>query len=261
MKEHEHTFAIIAYRESPYLDECVASIKKQTVASHIFIATPTPSSFLDKISERHDIPIVLNTLDEGIAANWSFAYNSCKTRYVTLAHQDDIYLPEYTEKCLSAAGEYPHNLIVFTDYFELLDGKRRGLSLKQVIKNGILYPFYLFRNGLERSLFRRVMLSFGNPILCSSVMFNKERIGVFEFSREFSYNLDWDAWLRLSQVEGSFIYIKERLVLYRIHKDSELAKGTINRSRVVEDEALFKRLWPNLLAKAISKIYVSLSYR
>jgi len=32
-KPQDHTFAICAYKESPYLRECIESLKKQTVAT------------------------------------------------------------------------------------------------------------------------------------------------------------------------------------------------------------------------------------
>ena len=48
-KEHvntNHTFAICAYKESPYLEECITSLMEQTVKSEIFIATSTPNKLL-----------------------------------------------------------------------------------------------------------------------------------------------------------------------------------------------------------------------
>lgn len=40
----DHTFAVCAYRESPYLDECVESLLAQTVRTNVIVATSTHSS-------------------------------------------------------------------------------------------------------------------------------------------------------------------------------------------------------------------------
>ena len=38
-----HTFAVCAYGESPYLEECVQSLLAQKVRTRILIATSTPN--------------------------------------------------------------------------------------------------------------------------------------------------------------------------------------------------------------------------
>ena len=34
-----HTYVVLAYKESPYLEECVKSVLNQKYASHVIIAT------------------------------------------------------------------------------------------------------------------------------------------------------------------------------------------------------------------------------
>jgi len=260
MRKSKHSFAILAYKESPYLEECIISLKKQTVASDIFMATSTPSSFLDNLAEKYGIPVMINRSGNGIASDWSFAYNHASTPYVTLAHQDDIYLPEYTEQCLLAADQYGDGLLLFTDYSELMDSTMRSVSLNLTVKRAILFLSYLNRQNIGAVPKKKRMLAFGNPICCPSVMFHREKIGHFQFSPDFSYNLDWEAWLRLSQRQGDFIYVKKRLMIHRIHGGSALVKGTLSESRRGEDEALFRRFWPAPFARILSGIYSFLSY-
>lgn len=254
--KYEHTFAIVAYKESPYLEECISSLKKQTVTSDVFISTSTPSRFLDQISEKANIPLIVNKSNNGgIAQDWSFAYNNCKTRYVTLTHQDDLYLPEYTERCLAAAQkERGRNLLIFTDYRELSGGRNMGLNPNMFVKKVLLSAF-LFKESISSSFAKRSILSFGDPIACPSVMFNKERIGYFEFLNIFCCNMDWDAWIRLSKKDGSFVYVKKRLMVHRIHNDAQTSVQIRNRIRRKEDRMIFERLWPNPVAKILSGIY------
>ena len=55
-----HTFAICAYKESPYLEECIQSLMNQTVKSDILIATATPSKYMSIMGnmELHRIGIL-----------------------------------------------------------------------------------------------------------------------------------------------------------------------------------------------------------
>ena len=43
-----HTFAILAYKESPYSEECIKSIMKQNKNSEILIMTQTPNDYILK---------------------------------------------------------------------------------------------------------------------------------------------------------------------------------------------------------------------
>ncbi|MBN1384721.1 MAG: glycosyltransferase family 2 protein [Elusimicrobia bacterium] len=256
MKENNrHTFIIVAYKKSPYLEECILSLQKQTIKSKIIISTSTPSPFLSKLAEKYHIPLIINNCADGIGSDWSFAYSNCTTKYLTLAHQDDLYLPKYTESCLCAADRQDSdNLITFTDYSELIKGRSVNSGLIFFIKKIILSVF-LLKKSIKSLFGKKTILSFGNPISCPSVMYNKEHIGSFEFSKNFLCSLDWDTWLRLSSMDGSFIYVRKKLMVHRIHKDSEAFLQTKNKIRKAEDELIFKRLWPASIAKLFASMY------
>ena len=65
-----HTFVICAYKESPFLEECIQSLLCQTIKSHILISTSTPNSYLDAVSKKYQIPIYVNDIAGGIAEDW-----------------------------------------------------------------------------------------------------------------------------------------------------------------------------------------------
>ena len=50
---YEHTFVICAYKESPYLEECVKSLIRQTIKSNIIIVTSTPNSYIEDIAGKY----------------------------------------------------------------------------------------------------------------------------------------------------------------------------------------------------------------
>ena len=62
----EHTFAVCAYKESPYLEECIKSLKNQTIKSNILIATSTPNDYIKGIADKYAIPYYINEGEGGI---------------------------------------------------------------------------------------------------------------------------------------------------------------------------------------------------
>ena len=100
MKNNKHTFAVCAYKESPYLEECVQSVQNQTVQSKVIITTSTPNEYIKQISEKYNVPLYINEGEKGITQDWNFAYKMAETELVTIAHQDDVYLPNYVEEIL-----------------------------------------------------------------------------------------------------------------------------------------------------------------
>lgn len=253
MKLPQHTFAILVYKDSPYLEECIHSLLAQTIQSTLLLSTSTPSIFITSLAQKYAIPMVVNSNRNGISIDWSFAYEAARTPYVTLAHQDDYYFPEYTEQCLKAAQPYHDNLIIFTDYSEIV-GSQRRYSLLIIIKHLLLWPF-IFRTTLQSPYMKMWCLLFGNPIPCPSVMYHKETIGAFEFSQDWQFNLDWDAWVRLAQRQGAFVYIKKPLITHRLHENSETSRLIRNQQRAKEELLMLQRLWGTPLGTILAKVY------
>ncbi|RJP80143.1 MAG: glycosyltransferase family 2 protein [Desulfobacteraceae bacterium] len=256
----KHSFVILAYQQSPYIEECIDSLKNQTVKSEIIIITSTPSQFLRNLAKKHDVPLFLNNGTSGIAADWTFAYNCTKTDYVTLAHQDDIYMPGYSEACLKSAVSHKNSLIVFTDYIELVNRKTRDNNLLLNVKRLILLIFYTFRENLSSYTFKKMLFLLGNPICCPTILYNRKNIGNFVFDNSFSMNLDWAASLKLVGMKGDFVYVKKKLLIRRIHGESESTNALKNNIRQEEDQRLFEQFWPKPVVKIILKLY-SLAYR
>jgi len=251
----DHTYIILAYKESLYLEECIQSLLGQTISSKILLSTSTPSDFLENISAKYNIPLMINSEQRGIAADWSFAYNKSGTKYVTLSHQDDIYCPQYTELVLASAARTSRNLIIFTDYCEMINGSLRPFNPLPIVKRLMILFFFSYKSSISSSRWIKLMLSFGNPVCCPSITYNRHNIGPFEFNSSFTMNLDWEAGLRLAQKKGDFIYVNKKLIIRRIHKESESANALDNNAREYEDRILFSMLWPKSVSKLLLKTY------
>lgn len=79
------------------MEECIKSLKNQSIESEIFIITSTPNSYIDRTAEKYGIPVYVNTGEAGIVQDWNFAYKKAQTEFVTITHQDDVYFEKYAE--------------------------------------------------------------------------------------------------------------------------------------------------------------------
>lgn len=254
-----HCFVIPTVKKSPYLENCLNSLKNQKIKSNIIITTAKPFIGIKKIAKKYNIKIIIFKKHKNIANDWNRAINSTKSNYVTIAHQDDIYNKDYLYEILNSLKKIKKNKpsIIFTDYYELKN-KKKTASLKLIIKKIILSIFYYKRNLIYKKNTKKTFVSFGSPIPCPTVTFNKEY--KIKFDERFWINIDWNLWIKLSQKRGPFLYIKKELVGHRIHNKSETSKAIKDGKREKEDWELFKKLWPKPLAFILSKLY-KFSYR
>ena len=55
-----HSFVVLAYKESPYLESCIRSVLHQSEESRVVIATSTPNSYIQKYADKYGLEIVIN---------------------------------------------------------------------------------------------------------------------------------------------------------------------------------------------------------
>ena len=84
-----HTFAICAYGDSPYLENCIRSLVRQPGEPEIILCTSTPSAFIEELAWRYGIPVHVRIGESNIQDDWNFAYDTARGDLVTLAHQDE----------------------------------------------------------------------------------------------------------------------------------------------------------------------------
>ena len=86
----DHTFAVCAYGESPYLEECILSLKEQTLSTNILLATSTPNELIQSLCEKYDIQMYVNPGPGGIDGDWNFAVSVCTTPLVKTLDQTSL---------------------------------------------------------------------------------------------------------------------------------------------------------------------------
>jgi hypothetical protein len=250
----DHAFVVLAYKASPFLIGCLESLMTQSVPSQVLIATSTPCDHIRQAAARFQIPIRVNPKHEGIAADWNFALSQSDQRYVTLAHQDDVYYPKFAERTLSLFAEASAGAVAFTGYTEIDDGGEPKTSKISHVKHA-LEAVILGSQTLVYGLRLRAFLALGNPLPCSSATFDRAKLPDFAFSDAFSSNMDWDAWVRLGEAGTLFLHTGERLIGRRHNTLTETHRLIAAGQRGIEDLLMFRRLWPASLATAIASLY------
>lgn len=250
-----HTFVVLAYKESQYLEECVKSVLNQKYKSKVVIATATPNEFINNIAKKYGLNIIVNNNHRSIGGDFDFAINCGKTPLVTIAHQDDIYDYEYSYQMVNAYKNNRESLIIFPHYYEIKENNKIYKNKNLNIKRLLLMPLRISKLG-KYKINKRLVLRFGNAICCPAVTFNKDKIDTPLFEYDFKCDVDWHAWESLSIKKGSFIYINQPLMGHRVHNESTTTELINDRTRTNEDLIMFKRFWPEWFAKIINRFYV-----
>ena len=248
-----HTFVILAYKESPYLEDCIKSVINQSYSSQIVIATTTKNTHIINLAKKYDLEVIEGK-HTNIGGDFDFAIHCSKTQLVTVAHQDDIYEKTYTENIIKAYQKYPNSSIIFTDYFEIRGKKKVYKNINLNIKH-ILLTTARIKKSLKGIWSKRLILKFGNPICCPAVTFVIKNCPQDIFASHFKCNVDWHAWEKLSKEIGAFTFIPKLLMGHRISQDSTTTDIIKQGLRTKEDYEMFKRFWPAFIAKPLTKLY------
>jgi glycosyltransferase involved in cell wall biosynthesis len=251
----DHVFVICAYGENHYLRECIESLKKQRCKSYIIMVTSTPNNHIQELCDIFEIPLFVNKNSNGIASDWNFAYQQMSNkRLLTIVHQDDIYEPDYLCQILKAANKAPDALILYTDYYELRNDAICHSNNLLAIKRIMNFPLrFTFLRRLK--CIRRFILSFGSPICCPSVTYNKPNLPELLFDTNYKNACDYKAWSMISKLDGAFVYCPIPLVGHRIYKDSTTSINIENNVRKKEDLKMLYEFWPKSIARIIYFFY------
>ena len=266
-----HTFAICAYRESPYLEACIRSLKRQTVKTGIILCTSTPGVFLEEMAARYELPLYIREGASDIQEDWNFAYGKADTELVTLAHQDDCYHKDYARTVLECWERYPDTTVFMTDCRvrkEKTDSGqtadmpgRPGQSerpqkpdLVWRVKRLLRLPLR-FHSLCHLTWVKRAALCFGNPVICPSCTYHKGYLGTPLFRSPYKFALDWDTLWRLAGQPGRFLCVERPLICYRIHEGAT-TKACIDNCQRARDEAdMYRKIWPEPVVRVLMHFY------
>jgi hypothetical protein len=194
--------------------------------------------------------------ESNIKDDWNFAYNTADADFVTIAHQDDMYSKHYSEAFYEYLEKHDNAsdiIIYLTGYTALKNGKL-SKDINSRIRRLLRTPLKSERLAYS-SFVRKMTLSLGNSICCPSVTYNKKKLGDNVFTSEYSFNIDWDTFLKLSREDGLFAYVDRALTFYRVHDGATSKEFIENNKRVLEDTGMFNQFWPKPITKLIMLFY------
>lgn len=240
-----HSFIILAYNESDDLEECIKSIKKQSVKSNVLIATSTKNDYILELASKYGLGVMINDAESNKGSDYNFALSSVDTKLVTIVHQDDLYDRNYAKEVIKCYKLNKDASIIFTDYYEII-GDMKFKKSKELFKKRIcIWPLkYKLFNKMK--YFKRISLKYHKAICTSSVTFIKENIPNDLFPIDLKYNNDWAGLERISKNDKRFVLIPKKLVGYRVETNKRKSKEQIN-----EDIIMYKRFWNNKLVEWI----------
>ena len=249
-----HTFAVCAYKDSPYLEECIRSLTEQKVPTNIILCTSTPSPYIQDLADKYQIPVYVREGKSDIQDDWNFAYDTAKTQYVTIAHQDDIYGAEYTKVLFEKMAKYRDMSMFFCSYEAIKgttrDAKERSSMVKRLLCLPVSFTPFAHWKWLKKSC-----ICMGNSISCPMITYNKNIVGDTPFQSKLKYALDWEMNLKVACMPGRFVYEKKPLGFYRIHEQATSKEFILNNKKEQEDIEMFCHFWPMWLVKGIMVFY------
>ena len=248
-----HTYVVLAYKESKYLEECIKSVLNQKYKSNVVIATSTPNEYIYSLANKYHLKVNINpNPGKGIGYDFDYAISCGMTKLVTIAHQDDIYNENYLEEIFKLYEKNPNFSIAFGDYREIKNGETIPLTINLKIKKLLLKK--LLKNPNSKKA-KDSALKFGCSICCPCVTVNLKVAGKQPYKTKMKCDLDWDTWYELSKLENDFAYINKEIMCHRIHEQSETSNLIENNIRLDEDLVMLEKYWPKPIAKFIMKFY------
>ena len=249
------TIVICAYKECEYLEESIRSVLQQSVKTKVVISTSTPNEFIYNLANKYTLEVWINK-DGGHAKDYNFAIKTTNTPICIMAHQDDLFHPDFVKKSLQAINSSDRPIIAFTDYKEMHGDAVDAVDSRMVrIKRLLCCPMkiqWLSSTGFGKRIFQCI----GNPITHPSVTYIKAEMPDECFREQYKADMDWDLWERLSKQTGRFVYVNEILFFHRMHEGTATSRPIENSSsRSNEDFELLCRFWPEWIAKIIMHFY------
>lgn len=220
-----------------YIQEQLSSILPQLAGDDELIISDDHSTdnTIHIIQGIHDPRIrLINNSGSGLISNFETALCSAKGRYIFLADQDDVWVPDKVKATLILLKDYD---LVVTDCMivnEVLELKQDSFYNMNHSRKGLFYNLY-------KNSYMGCCMAFHNKVLGKALPFPK---GIPMH----------DAWLGLiAEVYFKVKFTEKKLLYHRRHLNN--ASTTANPNNTSFTDKLLRRFW--LLKNVIAISYAS----
>ncbi len=203
-----------AYNAEKYIREAICSVRAQTYANWELIVVD------DGSTDRTPLFVKENCLDDerityyfqnnkGLGAARNAGFKIASGQWITFLDADDFWMPEKLTIQIQAAADTNADFIFCQGFYldQNTQQQRPYNSLTGCFTSRQIFPLLLKHNHI--------------PAL--SVCFKKnlmDDIGLQDTQPIIKGCEDWDYWLRISQSDGYFAGLADRLFNYRVHPES-----------------------------------------
>jgi glycosyltransferase involved in cell wall biosynthesis len=209
---------VTTYNQSPYVEEALDSLRRQTSDDFEVIITDDASTdgcadVIEAWLARTGYPaqFIRNPVNRGICANRNTELARAAGSFVCSLSGDDCYEPERIERQLACFLTQPEHVAAVYSDARIVDseGEPYGPSFLVSTLRGAPPP--------QGKLFARLLA--GNFIPATAVMARKSAIAAVGGYDESLFFEDIDMWLRLS-FRFDFVHLPGQLVRYRVLESS-----------------------------------------
>lgn len=209
------TVVMATYNGAPYISRQIESILQQTLTPATIIvcddaSTDGTTAILEQYQQKGLLQLHVNEKQLGVVANFKKAVSLAPAdHYISLADQDDEWLPEKLEKSLKLLQTIDTGTKPAMVYSDLILTNQDGHLLNPSFQNELGHDRYI--HSLETLLF-------GNFVLGCTTLFNPAMRSCFgDIPLNKAYN--HDTWITLIAFSfGQEAFLPEPTVRYRKHQ-------------------------------------------
>ena len=224
------SIVVPAYNAGAYLEECLASIGRQTLSDLEVLVVDDGSAdetmaVAQGFADRDSRFRVFSTPNRGVSAARNLGIDNARGRYLSFVDSDDILHPRALEAMLNALERYEADVCItafrkFSGALESPDGAVDGAGRPEV---------YSYEEAMTAGLYQKRLLN--NPW---GVLFKRELLGAGLRFREGTRYEDLDAFYRFYEGARRIVWLPGKYYFYRQHGESFLSRWSIARLDVLD---------------------------
>jgi glycosyltransferase involved in cell wall biosynthesis len=229
------TVAIPTYNGARFLRESITSILGQTCRELTVICIDDASSDDSAgVAESVGVRVARNPSRIGLAANWNRALDLCETEFLVIAHQDDVYAPQFIERMIETLDRHPPAFAAHCKS-TVIDEDGREIEDPAALFKERFWP-----RGKKEVEAEITTLRNGNYVIAPAVMMRMPAAG--RFNETYEFVTDWDYWLRGLLDGKPMIGLNERLVSFRRHAETATLASERSMRRYEEELQLLREI-------------------
>lgn len=246
------TVVITTFDRPDYLEECLASVKQQTLTGFrlVVLDNASASDYSAVLDRFREMPMtyVRNETNIGAAGNIETAMRCYSdSEYLVVFHDDDQMHPRMLEWQLDVLERDPEIQFVATELATFDDGDAPPQAIRE--NASLELEVYDDESDLARSLLGNGGLCFGSTMYRSSVL---QQIALDEPR----FSIIWDRPFLLDAARlGKSALIRAPLVLYRHHPGQDTNTGLLSARNLIELMKAYREALPVRWSRADQRTF------